>query len=663
MTDNTTMYPNGIFVAKRGKLMLEKSSHTNPALANALQSMLQEWGFQLDKHTLAVVATLSADSIGNLYRELFQHIARTSGFDLEFKPLKPASLPLPVPDNVHLQTITLGSVNEFNEIFTTLVASPIPLGYGDKEIVEWFISYYHEAILAYLPSRVVQRDNIALLLRAAARKTSTLSSLISSLVKTPQDVLRTFEALSQSIPTARRGKIRFPTIPRAARRSILSVLEGHPELTAHMATHREIWKRIGEKLHPREYAERYPRAASAFAQIREGTKIPHFRNKLEQAFSRRETAAALELLKQRPGELARQLDRCLCALPETQQVLTAFSSVMPRIPTPTLLGLWEYYLNRNSGSSRAIMLKHSPVVKFLPQKAPLPEAQPPQVINLIREEFRKRFAKHPSLGTCYLDPALKDFTVPYNNRHGSTSNLSLPPGSRLPFNLPALRLFIWWQEAKNDRTDIDLSACLLDENLQWKSDLSYYNLHSNWGFHSGDITSAPEGACEFVDVQVDQLQGRYLVMGIYSFTGQKFSTLPKCLAGWQSHREAHAKPTQLGKADQIIQVQAASTTMIPMVLDIVTRQIVWLDLSLHGRTSLHNAFSSKGKLAEICRHIVSRKHVSLYDFLELHVSSRGTLTTDCQTAQTVFSKEKTAAKDSKTYSPLNLEALIKDFLL
>jgi ABC-type glutathione transport system ATPase component len=83
----------------------------------------------------------------------------------------------------------------------------------------------------------------------------------------------------------------------------------------------------------------------------------------------------------------------------------------------------------------------------------------------------------------------------------------------------------------------------LDENFNYTDILSYYNLKEFGGCHSGDIVDAPNGASEFIDVNLEKLRQngvRYIVMTINSYTHQPFCDLPECFAGWMSRQNANS---------------------------------------------------------------------------------------------------------------------------
>ena len=133
----------------------------------------------------------------------------------------------------------------------------------------------------------------------------------------------------------------------------------------------------------------------------------------------------------------------------------------------------------------------------------------------------------------YIDEKLGSFPIPFSQRSGSKSLRQLTRGSRLP--IPpgdVVRFFIWWKEGvvngqPTGDVDIDLSAVMYDDKWNYLEHLSYTNLKSDKyrAFHSGDIISAPNGASEFIDLDIPSVLkygGRYIVVSVFSFNGHLF---------------------------------------------------------------------------------------------------------------------------------------------
>lgn len=128
---------------------------------------------------------------------------------------------------------------------------------------------------------------------------------------TARDVLRLAVACSDgdiSLAT----KTHFKNFKRGERRFLLGLIEKTSNIAESMAQDGEVWKRLGERLHPGEYQNLYPETAKAFGLIRSGAYIETYNGKLEQLMKQPVNAEKLSMhLLQRPGMFARYLDFCL----------------------------------------------------------------------------------------------------------------------------------------------------------------------------------------------------------------------------------------------------------------------------------------------------------------------------------------------------------------
>lgn len=196
------------------------------------------------------------------------------------------------------------------------------------------------------------------------------------------------------------------------------------------------------------------------------------------------------------------------------------------------------------------------------------------------------------LGKVYVDQRLADYLVPFSQRSASKALRTIVRGSRVPMEEgDAIRFFSWWKEGIVDgkptgRVDIDLSAVMYDRNWQYVEHISYTHLRSSKyrAVHSGDIVSAPQGACEFIDLHIPSIVdygGRYIVATLHSFTSQPYCDLPECFVGWMMRKkpgsgEIFEPSTVVNKIDVAADTQIA----IPVILDLVERTVIWTDLSL-----------------------------------------------------------------------------------
>jgi hypothetical protein len=88
-----------------------------------------------------------------------------------------------------------------------------------------------------------------------------------------------------------------------------------------------------------------------------------------------------------------------------------------------------------------------------------------------------------------VDPAVLSLAVPPSSRSTPAGFGVMPRGSVVPVAVDRLRFVVNWRQAEF-RTDFDLSALLLDDGFAPAGHLSWTNLTTLGGVHSGDITEA-----------------------------------------------------------------------------------------------------------------------------------------------------------------------------
>jgi hypothetical protein len=105
----------------------------------------------------------------------------------------------------------------------------------------------------------------------------------------------------------------------------------------------EPFKRLGERLHPAEHAERCPKTAAAFAVIRDRLPFVSFNSRVEKALATGDVDGAAQALEARPGEYARRLDVLLRKSSEPQALLQRFAALAPRVSTAVLLQVLAHF--------------------------------------------------------------------------------------------------------------------------------------------------------------------------------------------------------------------------------------------------------------------------------------------------------------------------------
>lgn len=446
---------------------------------------------------------------------------------------------------------------------------------------------------------------------------------------------------------------RFRKFKRSERRLLLGLLEKTRASVEDMVLYREAWKRLGEILHPGEMRRRYPLAFEAFTRLRREKSIPTFRREVEEGMTLQDPQV-IRLLAQRPGELARRLDFLLRSQrSQTEEILSAFDRAADQLAVPLLLQLLAHFKHRSEPRKYRVFFPKGNIGKAVAIYNRLPQLEAstaPRLVQRIEQELVARFAERKPLGRVYIDPRLANIPVPFSGRSASAALRPLPRGSRI--EVPEgdiLRLFCWWtnlNEGSADmrRVDIDLSLVLLDEHWSHVETLAFYNLKEEFGVHSGDITDAPNGASEFIDLNIPQVlwrtRARYAMVQVACFTGQPFSALPECFAGFMVRDQARAgqayEPrTVESRFDLTVDAQQA----IPFAIDLWENELIWIDSVVKNRGFRITAHDNMSGLELLGRAFADVRRTTLAELYALHAQARGSLTDKEHEADTVFGME------------------------
>ena len=578
----------------------------------------------------------------------------------------------PLADKLELDLIDLATDEEVVELGRQLMSAKSSISPQDRSDLIWFVRTHAVDIERILPTELPHKENLATIAMLLMEHTAKADLVLTPYFRTATDVLRLATAMSQG-DVSLAAKSQYRSFKRAERRLLLAMLERIDEPLEDMRRHHGKWKRLGERLHPGEHRARYPKAAAAFDALRNDefprTFNSHVEEHLAAAVEDGEVVPVLRLLGQRPGEFARRLDHVLRLCHDTRKVTEAFADVAGEVSTAVLLQMRAHFGARAVPAPlRAFFPKGNVARVFtIPNDLPpIPAEVCDDVAALCGETLEARFAQRAPLGRVFVDPALEHCLVPFSQRSASKALRTIVRGSRL--DLPdgdTVRFFLWWKEGKRPagthtgRVDIDLSAVMYDTAWRYKEHVSYTNLRSATyrSAHSGDITSAPDGACEFIDLDlpsVAEFGGRYVVMSVNSFTGQPFATLPECYAGWMMRQEpGSGEAFEPATVTDRLDLTADTRISIPVILDLVERTMYWADLALRSHPNYAiNIESNERGLVHMGLAITTLVKPNLRDLFEMHARARGELTQLQEDADVVFGPD----------TAFEIEKIVADYL-
>ncbi|MER7949595.1 hypothetical protein ABTY59_19615 [Streptomyces sp. NPDC096079] len=514
--------------------------------------------------------------------------------------------------------------DEVTALYLSLAGSTTPL--GDDHLRDLALLAAHRAD-GPQPETIPVREHRAVVNRAR------LDAGAGLLLDTVTDVLRLACALSDG-DVALREPTRFRALSRPVRRALLggldAVVAAAPAKLADVAAHREAWKRLGERLHPHEYP-RWPHAAEVFSVARGETKAPSLDSRVEELLGRNDVVGAATLLRSAPGRLLRALDRLLRAADgpeEVDAVLSACESAVPRVSGRVVLSLREHVQNRTgTAGDRRVFVNRLGAAWVTPDtRPPLPPEVRERLCAVLDAETRRRL---PAPGHLLVDPAVLDVALPLSGRATAAGLGVLPRGSVSPVEGELLRFFTYWKQTART-TDYDLSALVLDEDLGTVAWLSYTALTAVEGRHSGDITDAPDGASEFIDLRLGAVRGRYVVPQVNLYRGEGFEEVEESFFGFMLREsEQRGRPFEPRTVRMKSELRGPGRVALPLVFERVEDgawRARWLHLYLRGNPSENRVEENRVTVAVLLRGLLSRTPLTVRHLTGL-LASEATATT------------------------------------
>lgn len=696
---------NKILLRRKNLLIVEpinadyEQTKNEQALVVTMMKNVQSLGFTFSKELFEALSHMNRDELKVFYSDLIPALKELVGADVEYNPMYPnfptqvaemdgielfinaivhywsfgTLMPeyekderLPLIDVNKRALLSTGNHEDLMEIFKNLVASKTSLSAQDKEDATTIIKDCAD-YANYLPDEIPLKENVALIGKLIIEEAPVKSaSAISKYFRTATDVLRLVTALSDG-DISLAGKTKYRNLKRRERRMILDLLANCGNITEDLFRYQYEWIRVAEILHPFEYNyPRYKNVNKAFDTLRNDKKPLMFGGKVQVAILRKDMKAAADLLKSRPGEFARQLDKVLRDSDNPTYILECFKSVAVEISAPVLLQVRQHFIGRMAETPNPVRVffPKGNLAKAMSIKNELPAIDKTicqNVAKACRDALIEQYKSKESLGKVYVDEEFKNYLVPFSQRSASSTNKSVVRGSQLPIksDATAVRAFIWWTNTSKGngwdagRVDIDLSAAIYDSDWNYVEHVSYTRLRSGKmkAFDSGDITNGGslngKGVAEFIDVDIDAVaeNGRYIVYQVYNYTGQHYSSLENCRFGWMEREDVQSGEIfEPSTVNMVMDVNAEGVTAIPVIFDCVERKFIWCDMNLGIERSHHGGINLESNISGVTATCYAMTHLNkpnIYDLAMLNAMARGTVVTDRNEADIIFSNDTT----------------------
>lgn len=519
------------------------------------------------------------------------------------------------------------------------------------------------------PGEVRFRENRTLLLKLVWNNER---GRLPEMAPTPDDLLRLFAELTGSNASLAE-KIRYPKLTRADRRIVVAALESSARL-GDIFRRRGLWLAIDRGLHLGEFDAL--KTKEAFARLRESRHdASSFGSRFERALAGDYTSALTMAADEAPGVLVRSLRR-LMALSRSEgeqlALIAALGKAAPRVPLRVLLAAWVQVNDNGRTYPRAAFTK-SGAAKFLPYQpghlSVADELSGP-VVDTLRDAMAAQVRERGSWAgeKVYIAPELEAILVPDQLRTTAQGTVQVERGSRLPLGEAAVvRLFVHWKESAH-RSDLDLSMLALDEHYNLVDQVSWTNLGNGVMTHSGDITSAPDGAEEFLDVNLERLRTspfaaswRYLVPAVLRYAGESFDELAEACVGWMLRDRASSghKVFDVATVANAFELTGCRRLAVPMLVDLETNQVVYVDVYLDGAPGARLERDGRD-ITTMARAAADRIKLkaSVAMLAHLHATERGAVIVNDRAEATVTF----GLSDEDTYNALRPERLLAELL-
>lgn len=650
--------------------------------ALAFQAEVMRLGFIMDDTLVAHVSKLSDRQIEVLYEEVTGILSNLVGSDVDYVPFYPnfpqqvldasdielflnailhywtmgtwrpnyaKETRLPAFEATKFKTLSLGASDDILSVFTSILGTNASTSDYDKRVVTFVMDNYTESELVMaLPEQIPFKEQLCAFVGDCISR--DLGALGMNALKTATDILRVATNMSGGDITLAENT-KFKSFKRSLRRQLVNRLNDVIN-EDDIARHRTKWVALAHSLHVGEYAKSAPKAARILKMARDGShKFRSFDSKVEAAIASKDVNAIVDLLKTRPGNFARRLDHIMRSFSKqkAKTVAQAFVDVADKVDTRVLLQLYGHFKIRTDEVNKRLVFPKGKTAKGVLLRDTLPaqgKLATRTLMTGIARTLQDRFCELDEMGSVYIDPALMDCPIPLSLRSASDGLETVARGTKIPLtDKQTLRMFIYWVGQ-----DIDLSAQAFSADFSEAFQISYTNLREGAinSCHSGDITRAPKGAAEFIDIDMESARRvgvRYIVMNVYVYSGPTFAEHKKCYVGWMTRNHPNRNEAYDPKTvEQKIDLTSDSRTAIPVIFDIEERKAIWLDMVTANRgiggirNYINSVETNRATTFDVLEGAMSLDNKpTLYDLFRFHAEARGKLVDNIDDADMVIS--------------------------
>lgn len=553
---------------------------------------------------------------------------------------------------VKLSHLKVVGETEMFDLLKNLLSSNVTLSKINLKDVLTLLKYCDEKETKELMEQIKMKETLMTIAKVQFEKTGSTYAEFS----TATDVLRFIALLSGEELNSK--FIAFKYFKRPELNMLVSKLENVNYLLDDMKRYRKPWRKFFLMNGNRISFEKYPKVKQAadmlfgkFSHITKKGKFELSRIRMCE-MSDTEFEGFLANFSKYSGDYIRNLLSLVNRVSEEriEKVLKYFLVAAKEANTRLLFQVCDRILNvKNGEAGRVVNAKGNWLV--LEETINLSDAVLQKTAEAVNHAILEKLSQKEPLGKVWIDESYQNIAMTTSEKDSNSSLRPLTRGSVIPYSseVDTLRFYVAWKNFEGNRVDLDLSAIKFDADFNHLGELAYYSHNQEGMAFSGDITDAPQGALEYIDIfdieKVKEDGTRYVLMTVRSYNGYTFKEMGTAYAGVLelSKKEAKDKKNLYSSAVRHGFALSSNTqTVNTLIVDLEENKYVWLDMNLptsHERqTSNYLTNAQIASLKDLLNYFVKKEKVSMYQLLMLNAIARGEVAKSAEEADIVFTK-------------------------
>lgn len=554
------------------------------------------------------------------------------------------------------------SQEEFYNIFYRICGSVNSITDFDKESLEWFLA--NEVDNLDLNITIPFKENLCMFLNEYPQFIESHSVTINDILRTVvyrQDGDITLPALPKKlifkksstfvwqsrinkVENPERAVFKFKKLSRPERRYFLELIEkkvadkGVKACVLDAKKYYGRWIRLGEILHPGQYAERYENCFKFFYSLRNNAEDFTTWNSQVMELYRKfggkkidcDMRNIINKVSERPGEFIRRFDSIYRRSDSTsKEVLIKELCDLTGAASKTLIEFYTHIDKRGEVMPRFINTPGSRKKVQLPSLQPLSQDEIKTIKGAIFKALINTLKTKDSWKgkTIVIDDNLSGMFFPTDMRTLSEGKITVPRGTKIPFDNvgpngeDTIRFYTHWNDPAGT-IDLDLHAQFISEDFKkaeavgWNS----FNKNAKYSTFSGDVRHRVGSCAEYIDIRIKEAieaGWRYVVMNVNSFNHQPFNTIESTLGFTYRKNPKESLTWEPNQVVQSVKLTSDAINICAAIIDLKEEYIKIVDFDWNGIP-----IANRNNWIDVTRFYIKNPELNISLILQLNAVAR-----------------------------------------